>query len=170
MPVRLEVGPVELRRFDAGTLRETLGAILSEFTDAAGVEAVRLEDTGANSVGVDATVAAAGAGYTYTTARTVMDFEDVNGDGLPDKVTKAPEEPRFRVQLDLGSRFAPEASWPAGAWGVSIDLPEYAFMGRQGRQENRGLGGMPGRRPSPSRLGVLGGLAVVLPLRGSFPQ
>ncbi|WP_437523831.1 SpvB/TcaC N-terminal domain-containing protein [Sorangium sp. So ce726] len=130
-PAPLERARFQKSDFDAGTLRETLGDILSEFTDAAGVDAVRLEDTGANSVGVgvDATVAAAGAGYTYTTARTVVDFADVNGDGLPDKVMKAPEEPWFRVQLNLGSRFAPEESWPAGAWGVSIDPPEYAFMG-----------------------------------------
>lgn len=130
-PAPLERARFEKSDFDAGTLRETLGDILSEFTDAAGVDAVRLEDTGANSVGVgvDATVAAVGAGYTYTTARTVVDFADVNGDGLPDKVMKAPDESWFRVQLNLGSRFAPEESWPAGAWGVSIDPPEYAFMG-----------------------------------------
>ncbi|WP_438039921.1 toxin TcdB middle/N-terminal domain-containing protein [Sorangium sp. So ce128] len=83
----------------------------------------------ATAVSSIARSAAFGAGYTYTTARTVVDFADVNGDGLPDKVMKAPEEPWFRVQLNLGSRFAPEESWPAGAWGVSIDPPEYAFMG-----------------------------------------
>ncbi|AUX48099.1 uncharacterized protein SOCE26_096290 [Sorangium cellulosum] len=130
-PVAVERERFEKGDFDAGALRDTLSGILGEFTDAAGVDVVRLEDTGANSVGpgLDVTVAAAGAGYTYTTARTVVDFADVNGDGLPDKVMKAPEEDFFRVQVNLGSSFGAEERWPAGAWGVEIDPPDYAFMG-----------------------------------------
>ncbi|WP_242515706.1 SpvB/TcaC N-terminal domain-containing protein [Sorangium cellulosum] len=130
-PVPLARERFQKRDFEAGDLSEELGDILHAFTDVASVDVVRLEDTGADSIapGLDATVVAAGAGYTYTTARTVVDFVDVNGDGLPDKVMKAPEEESFRVQLNLGSAFAPEESWPAGAWGVSIDPPEYTFMG-----------------------------------------
>ncbi|WP_437732812.1 SpvB/TcaC N-terminal domain-containing protein [Sorangium sp. So ce1335] len=125
--------------FNAGELNGALGEVLGFFTDAAGVEAVRLEDTGAQSVGfgpsaggssggVSASVGA-GIGYTRTTARTIVDFADVNGDGLPDKVMKDPGEASFRVQLNLGDRFAAEEEWPAGGWGVNIDPPEYAFMG-----------------------------------------
>ncbi|WP_437812092.1 SpvB/TcaC N-terminal domain-containing protein [Sorangium sp. So ce1078] len=125
--------------FDAGELNGALGEVLGFFSDAAGVEAVRLEDTGAQSIGFGASAGGssggvsasvgAGIGYTRTTARTIVDFVDVNGDGLPDKVMKDPEEASFRVQLNLGDRFTAEEEWPAGAWGVNIDPPEYAFMG-----------------------------------------
>ncbi|WP_437951374.1 hypothetical protein WME98_11405 [Sorangium sp. So ce296] len=47
--------------FDAGELNNALGEVLGFFSDAAGVEAVRLEDTGAQSVGVGAS---AGGGHT----------------------------------------------------------------------------------------------------------
>ncbi|WP_437896299.1 hypothetical protein [Sorangium sp. So ce124] len=58
-----------------------------------------------------------------------MDRADVNGDALPGKVMKAPEEPFFRVRLNLGGSFAQEERWPAAAWNVPLDPPEYAFMG-----------------------------------------
>ncbi|WP_437951376.1 SpvB/TcaC N-terminal domain-containing protein [Sorangium sp. So ce296] len=125
--------------FDAGELNGALGEVLGFFSDAAGVEAVRLEDTGAQSVGFGASAGGssggvsasvgAGIGYTRTTARTIVDFVDMNGDGLPDKVMKDPGETSFRVQLNLGDRFAAEEQWPAGAWGVNIDPQEYTFMG-----------------------------------------
>ncbi|XYH97300.1 SpvB/TcaC N-terminal domain-containing protein [Sorangium sp. So ce1128] len=125
--------------FNAGELNDALGEVLGFFTDAAGVEAVRLEDTGAQSIGFGASAGGssggvsasvgAGIGYTRTTARTIVDFVDVNGDGLPDKVMKDPAETSFRVQLNLGDRFAAEEEWPAGGWGVELDPPEYAFMG-----------------------------------------
>ncbi|MGK3969872.1 RHS repeat-associated core domain-containing protein [Sorangium sp. So ce118] len=125
--------------FNAGALNDALGEVLGFFTDAAGVEAVRLEDTGAQSIGFGANAGGssgavsasvgAGIGYTRTTARTIVDFVDVNGDGLPDKVMKDPAEASFRVQLNLGDRFAAEEQWPAGSWGVELDPREYAFMG-----------------------------------------
>ncbi|WP_437646447.1 SpvB/TcaC N-terminal domain-containing protein [Sorangium sp. So ce362] len=125
--------------FNAGALNDALGEVLGFFSDAAGPEAVRLEDTGAQSIGFGASAGGssggvsasvgAGIGYTRTTARTIVDFVDVNGDGLPDKVMKAPEEAFFRVQLNLGARFAAEEHWPAGDWGVNLDPLEYAFMG-----------------------------------------
>ncbi|WP_437937198.1 hypothetical protein [Sorangium sp. So ce341] len=125
--------------FDAGELNGALGEVLGFFSDAAGVEAVRLEDTGAQSVGFGASAGGssggasasvgAGIGYTRTTARTIVDFVAMNGDGLPDNVMKDPGETSFRVQLNLGDRFAAEEQWPAGAWGVNIDPQEYTFMG-----------------------------------------
>ncbi|WP_437576739.1 hypothetical protein [Sorangium sp. So ce887] len=125
--------------FNAGALNDALGEVLGFFSDAADPEAVRLEDTGAQSIGFGASAGGssggvsasvgAGIGYTRTTARTIVDFVDVNGDGLPDKVMKAPEEAFFRVQLNLGARFAAEEHWPAGDWGVNLDPLEYAFMG-----------------------------------------
>ncbi|WP_437956878.1 SpvB/TcaC N-terminal domain-containing protein [Sorangium sp. So ce119] len=138
-PVPWQRGGFNKASFNAGALNDALGEVLGFFTDAAGVEAVRLEDTGAQSVGFGANAGGssgavsasvgAGIGYTRTTARTIVDFADVNGDGLPDKVMKDPAEASFRVQLNLGDRFAAEEEWPAGGWGVNIDPPEYAFMG-----------------------------------------
>ncbi|WP_433936322.1 SpvB/TcaC N-terminal domain-containing protein [Sorangium cellulosum] len=138
-PVPWQRGGFNKASFNAGALNDVLGEVLGFFTDAAGVEAVRLEDTGAQSVGFGANAGGssgavsasvgAGIGYTRTTARTIVDFADVNGDGLPDKVMKDPGETSFRVQLNLGDRFAAEEEWPAGDWGVNIDPPEYAFMG-----------------------------------------
>ncbi|WP_438029693.1 hypothetical protein [Sorangium sp. So ce233] len=55
----------------------------------------------------------AGIGYTRTTARTIADFADVSGDGLPDKVMKDPVEASFRGQLNLGDRFAAEEECPS---------------------------------------------------------
>ncbi|MEO8903679.1 MAG: toxin TcdB middle/N-terminal domain-containing protein, partial [Polyangiaceae bacterium] len=58
-----------------------------------------------------------GGGLAYVTTRTLVDFADVNGDGLPDRVLKVPGDNALRVELNLGEQFAPEQVWNLPAWG-----------------------------------------------------
>ena len=61
-----------------------------------------------------------GVGIAYGVTRSLVDFVDLNGDGLPERVMKLPGEAFFRVQQNLGDRFEAERKWLAPAWGVTL--------------------------------------------------
>ncbi|MFL6194314.1 MAG: SpvB/TcaC N-terminal domain-containing protein, partial [Thermoanaerobaculia bacterium] len=61
-----------------------------------------------------------GGGAVTTLARTLVDLADVNGDGLPDHVSKEQGEDFFRVKLNLGDRWDGERPWYVPGWGTSI--------------------------------------------------
>ncbi len=58
-------------------------------------------------------------GTTVSLAQTRYDLIDVNGDGLPDRVTMDSGAPFVRVQLNLGYRFGATEQWPLAAWADS---------------------------------------------------
>jgi len=64
-----------------------------------------------------------GAGASYDVTRNVVDYIDINGDGLPDHVMKRDGEGFFRVKQNLGDHFGPEHSWLVPAWNVGLGIP-----------------------------------------------
>src|SRR5262245_2459726 len=96
---------------------------------------LRLQDTGSNNVGfggkfnIGIVEVGAGAGLTFSIARSYTDLVDVNGDGLPDQVMRLPGEGYLRVKLNLGDRFDDERLWAVpNGWGVPIDDRNYTFF------------------------------------------
>jgi RHS repeat-associated protein len=61
-----------------------------------------------------------GGGVGTSLARTTVEMVDVNGDGLPDHVSKDPDERYFRVKLNLGDRWGAEQAWHVPAWSASL--------------------------------------------------
>jgi RHS repeat-associated protein len=61
-----------------------------------------------------------GGGASTTLARTLVELADINGDGLPDQVSKDQGEDFFRVKLNLGDGWDAEQRWHVPAWGTSI--------------------------------------------------
>jgi RHS repeat-associated protein len=102
------------------------------FGDAIGSDVVKLDDTGTNSLGVsgDVGVVGGGGGLAFTAGRNLVQFLDINGDGLPDQVMKLPDEHNvLRVKLNLGDRFGPEQHWPIPGWdGLDVDPPDFQFL------------------------------------------
>ncbi|HEY6560417.1 MAG TPA: SpvB/TcaC N-terminal domain-containing protein [Polyangiaceae bacterium] len=81
---------------------------------------VRVEDNVTNSLQIG--YAGIGGGVAHSVSRTLVDFVDVNADGLPDRVLKLPGENALRVRLNLGDRFdTEEITWRAPGWGVSLE-------------------------------------------------
>jgi RHS repeat-associated protein len=74
------------------------------------------------SSALDAGIAidAFGGGASTTLARTLVDLVDVNGDGLPDHVSKEQGEDFFRVKLNHGDGWDPEQLWPVPSWSTSL--------------------------------------------------
>ncbi len=71
-----------------------------------------------------------GGGGTYSLTRTVADFVDLNGDGLPDRVSMNSGEESMLVQFNLGDRFARAVRWRAPTWGSTLSDPfTSAFTG-----------------------------------------
>ena len=100
--------------------------------------ALKLEDHGSNTVsgGVDLF----GVGKTFSVARTYVDFVDVNGDGLPDRVMKLPGEPVVRYQINTGEGFV-GGLVPGGTssdfamgidadWGLTLEDSSAAGLGK----------------------------------------
>lgn len=56
------------------------------------------------------------AGLAASSSQSRKDLVDVNGDGLPDRVTMNPGAGEMRVRLNLGYRFGGEESWPLPGW------------------------------------------------------
>ncbi|WP_438032864.1 SpvB/TcaC N-terminal domain-containing protein [Sorangium sp. So ce204] len=89
------------------------------------LESVRVQDNTTNSLQVG--YAGIGGGIAHTVSRTLVDFVDLNGDRLPDRVSKQPGQGYYRVRLNLGDRFGPEERWSAPAvsgglpWGVALE-------------------------------------------------
>lgn len=61
-----------------------------------------------------------GGGVGTTLARTVVDFADINGDGLVDHLFKDQGEDFFRVKLNLGDGWSSEQRWHVPPWETSI--------------------------------------------------
>jgi RHS repeat-associated protein len=127
----------ELDQVPASFLTESSGNIASDVIqealelvpgDVTNTNAVRWGDTQTNdlSVGVSAgDVFGAGGGPNATLTRKIVDFIDLNGDGLPDQVMRSPDEAKdvFRVKLNLGDHFGPETQWSIPNWTVDNSLP-----------------------------------------------
>ncbi|KYF76640.1 hypothetical protein BE11_11925, partial [Sorangium cellulosum] len=98
---------------------------LSRLWSAAQLASVRVQDNTTNSLQVG--YAGIGGGIAHTVSRTLADFVDLNGDGLPDRVSKQPGQDYYRVRLNLGDGFGPEEKWSAPAvsgglpWGVPLE-------------------------------------------------
>ncbi|WP_437974390.1 SpvB/TcaC N-terminal domain-containing protein [Sorangium sp. So ce295] len=89
------------------------------------LKSMRVQDNTTNSLQVG--YAGIGGGIAHTVSRTLIDFVDLNGDRLPDRVIKQPGQGYYRVRLNLGDRFGPEERWSAPAvsgalpWGVVLE-------------------------------------------------
>ena len=59
------------------------------------------------------------AGSTVALSQTESDLIDVNGDGLPDRVTMEPGSGAVSVQLNLGYRFGAPEDWELPRWDSS---------------------------------------------------
>jgi RHS repeat-associated protein len=55
-------------------------------------------------------------GSTVSLSQVRTDLLDVNGDGLPDRVSMSPGSSALTVQLNLGYRFGAPESWPLPSW------------------------------------------------------
>ncbi|HAK59486.1 MAG TPA: hypothetical protein DCO77_03755, partial [Nitrospiraceae bacterium] len=58
----------------------------------------------------------ASLGLSYGVSDSSYDRMDINGDGLPDRVSRVGGG--FLVSLNLGYRFSSTITWPSGGWGV----------------------------------------------------
>jgi RHS repeat-associated protein len=107
-------------------VRNTLNALDLEGAnrerDLSGV--IRLEETGHKgfAVGLSATGGIIGGsamrGTDDSYVRTFVDLVDVNGDGMPDQVTKFPGD-AYRIKLNTGTGFGPEKTSQALPWSPS---------------------------------------------------
>ncbi|HZY08317.1 MAG TPA: hypothetical protein VFE69_11245, partial [Ilumatobacteraceae bacterium] len=97
----------------------TLAGAIQAGLPALDTTAVRAEDNTTNNLQVG--YAGIGGGIAYSVNRTLTDFIDVNGDGLPDRVAKQPGENVLRVKLNLGDRFDEETHWTLPAWDVQLE-------------------------------------------------
>src|SRR5262249_48771128 len=81
-------------------------------------------------VGADVGIAGGGGGIVFSSARSLVELIDLNGDGLPDQVMKLPEETGvLRVKLNHGNGFAPEEHWRIPTWdGLDVDPPDFLFL------------------------------------------
>jgi RHS repeat-associated protein len=101
--------------------------------DVTSTDALRFSDTQTNnlSVGVPGSVFGAGGGPSATLNRTIVDFIDINGDGLPDQVMRAPNDSDptlFHVKLNRGDHFDVETPWSIPSWEVSTALPSIDLL------------------------------------------
>jgi hypothetical protein len=107
---------------------------LNAFGGSLDTDTVRIEDTAANnlSVGVGgggSIGADVGGGFNgdfglvHTMVRTLVDFVDINGDGLPDQAMKPPGSQFIHVKLNLGNGFDVEKRVPVTPWS-SVGAPD----------------------------------------------
>jgi RHS repeat-associated protein len=90
---------------------------------------LRLDDVGADSVGLAGSVGngsygiGGGGGWVHNVSRTTTTLVDINGDGLPDHVMKLGgvpgEENTLHVKLNQGTSFAAEEPWTLPSWSVT---------------------------------------------------
>ena len=92
--------------------------LLSDNSDLNTFDALSFTRTSGQQLG--AAVGPFGGGVSTSLSRTLVELADVNGDGLPDRVSKDQNDRYFRVQLNLGDRWDAEQHWSAGAWSESI--------------------------------------------------
>jgi RHS repeat-associated protein len=93
------------------------------------------KDGQGNAKAVVSTMPSVGATTALSQGRT--DLVDVNGDGLPDRLSMSPGDADLTVQLNLGYRFGAPERWPLPNWetGVSarcreaVDFDNEAVLG-----------------------------------------
>jgi hypothetical protein len=61
-----------------------------------------------------------GGGVGTSLTRTLVDLVDINGDGLPDHVSKDHGQDFFRVKLNYGDHWGAEHHWSVPAWEASM--------------------------------------------------
>jgi RHS repeat-associated protein len=121
--------PASFLTFNAGGIASDVisGALGVVPGDPTSTNALRFGDSQTNnlSVGVPGQTFGAGGGPTATLTRRIVDLVDLNGDGLPDQMMRAPDEDRrtFRVKLNMGDHFGPETTLSIPDWEVDDRLP-----------------------------------------------
>ena len=80
---------------------------------------VRVQDNATNNFQIG--FAGIGGGLAHSVARMIVDYIDVNGDGLPDRVMKRPQDNFLRVKPNLGERFGAEERWALPGWSVPLE-------------------------------------------------
>ncbi|HVR07482.1 MAG TPA: toxin TcdB middle/N-terminal domain-containing protein, partial [Thermoanaerobaculia bacterium] len=94
------------------------GGIASLISDRNSPNALNFTRSSALQAGV--AIGPFGASASTTLARTLVAMIDVNGDGLPDHVSKEQGEPFFRVKLNHGDGWDPEQLWPVPDWNTTL--------------------------------------------------
>jgi len=107
--------PADIQAFAGSTLGQALQGGLPRLD----TTAIRAEDNTTNNLQIG--YAGIGGGIAYSVNRTLTNFIDVNGDGLPDRVAKQPGDNFLRVELNLGDRFDEETHWSLPAWDVQLE-------------------------------------------------
>ncbi len=102
-----------LRRVHHSGFHASLGTDMQEINDVATDGSVRKKLSTGFHVGVD-----------YGLSTTHIDWIDINGDGLPDAVTRNPNDVSgtsnpFMVQLNYGYRLGDPMPWNANVWDTS---------------------------------------------------
>ncbi|HET9958110.1 MAG TPA: SpvB/TcaC N-terminal domain-containing protein, partial [Polyangiaceae bacterium] len=149
--VRLNLGysfgppfALPMARFGSTIGDEGLGDTTSKANEEA---ALQLQTNVANSYQIG--YGGVGGGLAYTSTRTLIDFADVTGDGLPDRVLKMPGRSRLYVQINTGEGFAPEQVWRMPDWGAELPSNGH-FLGlgsrdvlafSEGTEYHLGIGG-----------------------------
>jgi RHS repeat-associated protein len=82
-------------------------------------DVVRAQDNATNSLQIG--YAGIGGGVAYSVSRTLTDYVDVNGDGLPDQVLKQPADNAMKVKINLGTGFAAPVTWAQSPWPVALE-------------------------------------------------
>lgn len=82
----------------------------------------RSADVSSSGPGVNAS-AAIGFGASLGLTQSIVDWIDVNGDGLPDAVERDPGTSTIKVRLNLGYTLGKQESWHAGAFLSELPVP-----------------------------------------------
>lgn len=114
-----------LRRVDHGTLRAGISIDTQLINDTASDGSVRKTITTGFSAGTD-----------YGLSATNIDWMDVNGDGLPDAVSRNPADTTgshpFTVRFNYGYRLGPPTAWLASGWNSSTTGSATGIIGAIG--------------------------------------
>ena len=108
---------VDMGLGDGGDLRSTTNASL-RFGISIGDNTNQLINLAGTDSGTrkDVSTASISGSTDYGVSSTRIDLVDINGDGLPDHVSRKPGETGIHVRLNLGYSFGSEMVWPAPSW------------------------------------------------------
>jgi RHS repeat-associated protein len=110
-------GPLEAIEGLGDTVRRVEDANVAASVGGIGLGTFHTKRSGEGKArSVTATMPTVAAAAALSQART--DLLDVNGDGLPDRVSMDPGSPVLKVRLNLGYRFGGEELWPLPGWGA----------------------------------------------------